>query len=202
MGRFGGAVGVAAALLVPYTAAVEEEIKLRVATLAPVRGRLEALGAVLVHPRAFEENWIVDDASGSIFGGGRLLRVRRWGEEGLVTFKGRATYQGGVKRRAETQCRIDDPEALLEIFAALGLKVTRRYQKWREAWRLGGVEVVLDETPMGPFVELEGPAADLCPLAESLHLDPAHALAGSYWELWQQWRRAHPEAPADMVFTR
>lgn len=180
---------------------MEEEIKLRVASLAPVRARLQELGALLVHPRALEDNWIVDDAAESIFGGGRLLRVRRWGNEGLVTFKGRASYHGGVKRRAETQCRIDDPQALLEIFAQVGLKVTRRYQKWREAWQLDGVEVVLDETPMGPFVELEGPAAALRPLALSLHLDPANSLAGSYSELWQQWRRTHPEAPADMVFT-
>ncbi len=179
---------------------MEEEIKLRVSSLVPVRARLKARGAVLLHPRAFEENWIVDDAAGSIFGGGRLLRLRRWGEESLVTFKGRATYEGGVKRRAETQCRISDPQALLDIFAQLGLTVTRRYQKWREAWQLGDVEVVLDETPMGPFVELEGPAAALHPLAESLHLDPAHALAGSYSELWVAWRARHPDAPADMVF--
>ena len=183
-----------------YTGAVEEEIKLRVASLAAVRARLEALGAVLLHPRAFEENWIVDDAAESIFGGGRLLRVRRWGEESLLTFKGRATYERGVKRRRETQCRVDDPRALLDIFAELGLQITRRYQKWREAWHLEGVEVVLDDTPMGPFVELEGPAAALHPLAEALQLDPAHALAGSYSELWMKWRREHPEAPADMVF--
>lgn len=179
---------------------MEEEIKLRVSSLAPVRARLEARGAVLVHPRAFEENWIVDDAAESIFGGGRLLRVRHWGEEGLVTFKGRATFEAGVKRRTETQCRIDDPQALLKILAHLGLQVTRRYQKWREAWQLDGVEVVLDETPMGPFVELEGPAAALRPLAESLQLDPAHALAGSYSELWVQWRLSHPNTPSDMVF--
>lgn len=180
---------------------MEEEIKLRVPSLAGVRERLVGRGAALVHPRAFEENWIVDDTEESIFGGGRLLRVRLWGEEGLLTFKGRATCEGGVKRRAETQCHIDDPQALLAIFAQLGLTVTRRYQKWREAWSLDGVEVVLDETPMGPFVELEGPAAVLRPLAESLELDPVHALAGSYSELWLQWRRTHPEAPADMVFS-
>lgn len=180
---------------------MEEEIKVRVASLASVRARLEERGAILVHPRALEENWIVDDRDESIFRGGRLLRVRQWGEEGLLTFKGRATYEGGVKRRAETQCRIDNPRVLLEIFAQLELRVSRRYQKWREGWRLGEVEVLLDETPMGPFVELEGPAAALAPLAESLGLDPAQALAGSYSELWVQWRRTHPEAPVDMVFS-
>jgi adenylate cyclase class 2 len=179
---------------------VEEEIKVRVAALEPVRQRLREQRAALVHPRAFEENFIVDDAEERIFRGGRLLRVRRWGEEGFVTFKGRATFQGGVKQRAETQCRVDDPQALLEILAQLGLRVTRRYQKWREAWQLEGVEVVLDETPMGPFVELEGPAELLRPLARTLGLDPDGALAGSYSELWVAWRRSHPEAPVDMVF--
>lgn len=180
---------------------MEEEIKVRVAELEPVRQRLRERGAVLTHPRAFEENWIVDDSHKSIFGGGRLLRVRRWGEQALLTFKGRATYEDGVKRRAETQCGVDDPEALLAIFAQLGLEVSRRYQKWREAWSLEGVEVALDETPMGPFVELEGPAVLLRPLARTLGLDPDGALAGSYSELWVAWRRSHPEAPVDMVFS-
>lgn len=155
---------------------------------------------MLVHPRALEENWVVDDVEESIFRGGRLLRVRRWGEEALLTFKGRASFAGGVKRREETECRIDDPQALLAIFAELGLKVSRRYQKWREAWQLEGVEVALDETPMGAFVELEGPAARLRPLAATLGLDPAQALAASYSELWVQWCRTHPDAPRDMVF--
>lgn len=179
---------------------MEEEIKLRLASLEPVRARLRRGGATLVHARAFEENWIVDDAEETIFDGGRLLRVRRWGDESLVTFKGRASYRDGVKRREELECRVESAEALLSIFAVLGYHVSRRYQKWREAWSWRGVEVVLDETPMGPFVELEGEAEELRPLAEELQLDPDHALAGSYSELWIAWRRDHPDAPRDMIF--
>jgi hypothetical protein len=63
-----------------------------------------------------------------------------------------------------------------------------------------GVHVALDETPIGCFVELEGDDAALRALAPRLGLDPAHAVAGTYLDLWNEWRTRHPEAGPDMVF--
>lgn len=179
---------------------LEQEVKIPVATLAPVRRRLGGSGARLAVSRQLEDNAVLDAPDLRLLGSGRLLRLRRWGEEAVLTFKGPASYDDGVKTRLELETGIAAPDRLLDILGQLGWSVQRRYQKWRETWRLGAVTVALDETPIGCFVEIEGPAGELAATARTLGLDPGAAIAASYQELWQQWRLAHPGAPRDMLF--
>jgi adenylate cyclase, class 2 len=180
--------------------ALEHEIKLPVTSLDGLRSCLPRCGASLRHVATFEDNWVLDDRNGGIAARGCLLRVRRWGDAATVTFKGPAQLSAGVKTRQEIETGVADAATLLELFAALGYMPRRRYQKRREEWALSGVTVALDETPMGCFVELEGPRPALAGVAVLLGLDPAHAVAGSYLQLWETFRAGHPEAPADMVF--
>jgi adenylate cyclase class 2 len=180
--------------------ALEHEIKVPVRSLAVVRDRLRASVATLRHGETFEENWVLDDGERSIAARGCLLRVRRWGAQSYLTYKGPARFSAGVKTREEIETTVGDPEVVLRALAALGFAPHRRYQKRRELWELSGVAVTLDATPMGGFVELEGPPETIPAVAAALGLDPAHAVAGTYLHLWEEYRAAHPDAPADMVF--
>jgi predicted adenylyl cyclase CyaB len=176
-------------------------MKIPVASLDQVRHRLAALGAERREPETAEENWVLDDDRGTLGHAGLLLRVRRWGDRGWLTYKGLASFAAGVKSREEVECAVSDAGALLDILARIRMRVVRRYEKRRETWRLGAVEVALDVTPMGCFVELEGPPGDLTGRASALGLDPARAVRGSYLELWREYRRSRPEVPEDMLFT-
>jgi len=62
--------------------------------------------------------------------------------------------------------------------------------------------VVLDHTPMGDFVEVEGPSHTLETTARAIGLDPSTAVRGSYLSLWREYRerRIHEDLPRDMVF--
>ncbi len=180
--------------------ALEHEIKLAVADLEDVRRRLVACGGRLDHPRIFEDNRVFDDDVGGLRKQGSVLRLRRVGERSILTFKGPATFHGAVKTRVELESAVADGETAAAILAALGFKPVRRYQKRRESWRIGDVAVSLDETPMGAFVELEGPPGVLAAALAALALDPAKALRGTYLDLWQEFRNDHPGAPVDMVF--
>lgn len=168
--------------------------------LGGVRSRMAEAGGVQIHPLVFEDNWVLDDATGSLRGSGRLLRLRRLGDEWILTFKGPASFAGGIKSRPEFETGVTAGPRMFEILAGLGFTPVRRYQKRRETWRLSGLAVSLDETPMGSFVELEGDPAAIVPAALRLGLDPQRAARGSYLELWLAWRDVHPEAPDDMVF--
>ena len=90
-----------------------------------------------------------------------------------------------------------------EILSGLGFSVFMRYEKDREEWALEDVSVVLDHTPMGSFVEVEGPRERIPVVAELLGLKIASAVRGSYASLWLDHRERHPELdlPFDMVFT-
>ena len=179
---------------------VEQEMKVPVVSLAPVRARLAAVGAERIHPQLREENWVLDDGRRSLAAAGRLLRVRQMGDGAALTVKEPGVFAGGIKSRVELETAVASAERTLAILAALGFAPVRRYQKRREAWALRGVTVALDETPMGAFVELEGESPLLRPAAVELGLDPQSAARGTYLDLWAEFRVAHPGAPEDMVF--
>ncbi|MDD5562180.1 MAG: class IV adenylate cyclase [Thermoanaerobaculaceae bacterium] len=179
---------------------LEQEMKIPVPTLTPIRQRLAEAGARRLHPQLHEGNWVLDDPSHTLAAAGRLLRVRRAGDTAALTVKEPGTFAGGIKSRVELETAVGSAEQALAILAALGFVPVRRYEKRREGWSLGGVTVALDETPMGAFVELEGESPLLEPAAVELGLDPRAAVRGTYLDLWAAFRAAHPGAPEDMVF--
>jgi adenylate cyclase class 2 len=108
------------------------------------------------------------------------LRVLNGGPQGVLTAKGPARFDGGVKTREETEIEVKDVHATLDMLDQLGFRVGWTYPKRRSLWMLDGVAVTLDVLDFGWFVELEGPATALPEMAMSFGLDPAHALKDSY----------------------
>lgn len=181
---------------------IESEIKIPVDDLDTVRGRLDDQGAERIAPPEHEHNVLFDTGDGRLAANGEVLRVRRSGDRRRLTFKGPAAYQGAVKNRREIELEVSSAARISELLEALGYRPTMRYEKRRESWRLGPVRVELDHTPMGDFVELEGPPGELENAARLLGLDPADAVAESYVRLWCEHRRRHPGLGRDMVFDR
>jgi adenylate cyclase class 2 len=179
---------------------IESEIKIPVAELDSVRHLLVRIGAEQLNPTQDEVNTLFDSADGAFASSGRALRVRRVGDRSLLTFKGPARWEGAIKHRQEIELEVSSSETIAELLHALGFAPWIRYEKRRESWILDGVRVELDRTPIGDFVELEGPVPKLEDTARTLGLEPERAVAESYVGLWQAHRRRHPELGRDMVF--
>lgn len=179
---------------------IECELKIPVAGLDAIRRRLAETGADRITGDEREINIVFDSPDGRLAASGQFLRVRRVGRRNILTFKGPASYDGAVKQRREIEVEISSSEHLSELLHALGYAPWMRYEKQRESWMVGDVHVELDHTPMGDFVELEGPNDLLEETARRLGLDPSRAVAQSYIGLWQEFRREHPELGRDMVF--
>ena len=116
-------------------------------------------------------NLLLDDDDTSLRVGGRALRVRTVDGRGLLTFKGPASFEGGVKSRLELESGVDDPGAVLALLDALGYRPRFRYEKRRTTWRFDDPArplVVVDETPLGLFAEIEGGADAVRALAAEL----------------------------------
>jgi len=178
----------------------ETELKIPVANLDAVRRRLVAVGGLRESPPEVERNELFDWPDRRLTSSGQALRLRGVGGRWVLTLKGPVSYRGRVKVREEHELEVGEGEILAEIFGRLGLAPLVRYEKERERWRLGEVEVALDRTAMGDFVELEGAVAALEGAARALDLDPAGAVRGSYVSLWEEHRARHPELelPVDM----
>ena len=181
---------------------LETELKIPVSDLGAVREALLGQAATEIHPMALEVNVLLDADDGRLQRSGSILRLRNYGEQHIVTFKGPVSYHGKIKERPEYEVSCDDTTRMSELFKHLGYLPVARYEKQREAWRLGGVEIVLDHTPMGDFVEVEGPPEKLHTTAVTLGLDPEKAVRGSYISLWSEYRssRQGEGLPNDMVF--
>jgi adenylate cyclase class 2 len=137
----------------------ETEIKLRIADVPQMRQRLTKIGFRAVRTRRFEDNWVFDFPDHRLGRAQCLLRLRRFGKESLITFKGPVEKNLHYKTREEIETSVADADLLRGIFLKMGLRECFRYQKWRTVFQnpkdLSG-HVLLDETPIGYFLEIEG----------------------------------------------
>lgn len=179
--------------------AQEIEIKFALRDRSGLLARLRANRAQMLYPETFEDNMILD-RRGELRTKGSLLRVRKFGRYTLVTFKGPVSFDGNVKSREEVQTGMESFDLAIQLFDALGYKPVFRYQKFREVWRLGDVEVVLDRTPIGDYFEIEGTLDTIRSTAELLGLNLDEGLRASYADLYRQQRRTRADLSEHMVF--
>ena len=113
-----------------------------------------------------------------------MLRLRRAAGQAVLAYKGPGRVEQGVKARDEFEVCVSDAEAMLRILAGLSFAPRFRYQKYRESYRHGGVEIVVDETPIGTFIEIEGPPAEIHAAAAALGYAASEYVLDSYPELF------------------
>ena len=193
-------------------APVEIEVKIAVTSVARARkilreGKFEAEGS-----RVFERNLVLDNAQGNLKRKGLLLRLRTTGKggkpvEALCTFKGPAREtRTHHKIRIELEFMASDSDECLAVFAGIGFHPSFRYDKFRTKFSRRGRgagkqgHIVLDETPIGVFLELEGPGAWIDRTAKNLGFSQDDYITMSYARLWEKWREEHSIPAGDMVF--
>ncbi len=181
----------------------EIETKFRVADRAVLESRLAALGA-RPGPREDETNVLYDEPGGRLRAEGCALRVRTVNERrGLLTFKGPPMVSKGIKSRLEWESEVESPRAVAEILESLGYRPAFRYDKLRTTWTFADPRrpvVVVDETPLGLFAEIEGDDAAVRALAREIDVAEEDFIAESYVMLWFAARAKNPSLSADMVF--
>ncbi|MGI8783029.1 MAG: class IV adenylate cyclase [Acidobacteriota bacterium] len=153
----------------------------------------------LVAARHFEDNFLLDWPDKRIGAGGCTLRVRILEGRGLLTFKGPVVPGLAVKSRPESEVEVSDGAALIEIFESLGLRSQFRYQKYRTVYRRGECLVVVDDTPIGMFFEIEGEVGEIRNLTALLGFSEEQWLRDSYRELYQTEARRSGSPARDMI---
>ena len=162
----------------------ETEIKFLVSDLPVLRARVLAAGGVLIAPRVLEVNLRFENATNGLRPAGQVLRLRR-DTRARLTYKGPSAALGQVQTRPEFETEVADFNATRAILEGLGYHLSWAYEKYRETFHLGAVEVVLDELPFGNFLELEGPdESSLRATADLLGLDWWQRYLGGYSTLF------------------
>lgn len=182
--------------------------------------------------RVHEWNVLFDTPEDDLGRRGELLRIRTETpaesnakrarpkvEHALLTFKrpvGGEAAPGGSpsspphhKVREEIELQVADAAALTKIFEGLGLCSWFRYEKFRTTFRLPkaqewaeGLLIELDETPIGRFVELEGPPKAIDRAAKKLGFAKRDYIVTNYLTLYREECQRRGEKPGDMVFAK
>ncbi len=182
---------------------LEAEVKIPVER-NPLDGYVEPEVRV-VKPRHFEENWVLDFEDARLRRSASLLRIRRVGERGTITFKGPPQAHLSLKVREEVETEVAHPMRALAIFERLGLRPIYRYQKYRTEYRVqlpsgAALSVTFDETPMGNFLELEGDERSIREFLRRFRLEEKPLLRASYPTLYAEFCRVRGKPFGDMLF--
>ncbi len=178
---------------------VETEVKVQV-PMDVVEATRAAWAWRLEHPRTFEDDRLWDTPEGALRARGELLRLRRYGETVTLTWKGRPAGDPAFKRRPELEVTVADEAAVAAILGRLGLTVWFRYQKYRTVYRHGDVHVAVDETPLGVYVELEGPPEAIEASLRQFRWEAWPRTTATYYEIFQAAVRAGRWSKADLTF--
>ena len=184
-----------------HSSRFETEIKLRVESPARLKRRLARLGFSVVKRRVLEINIVFDTPSGAVRREGKLLRLRQAGSRGTITFKG-PPAAGRYKFREEIESDLADGAAMQLILERLGYAPVFRYEKYRTEYaqpRQTG-RAMLDQTPIGDFLELEGSPGWIDRTARALGYAPADYITASYGALYLVRCQARGVEPSHMVF--
>lgn len=112
-----------------------------------------------------------------------VLRLRRIGKRGILTYKERLPTPSDIKHQREDETSVEDPEAMELILDALGFTAALVYEKRRETWMLGKSEIVLDELPFGLFMEIEGTEQGIRDIESKLGIKGLRTEAATYPQL-------------------
>jgi adenylate cyclase, class 2 len=177
----------------------EVEIKFTLDDLKEMERRLKRAGFRRQTARTHEMNTLYDLPSGEITARGEVLRLREYGGNWKLTHKSKGTA-GRHKVRIERETGISDGVQAEGILTALGYAPKFRYEKFRSEWTDGSGHVVLDETPIGNFGEIEGPPRWIDRTARALGLSAADYITESYGLLFLDWKRRTGSSAQHMTF--
>lgn len=204
----------------------EIEVKLRVDDVAGLVRALKALPAKQT-ARVHEQDTLFDTEDGwfqkreailrlrtctpAAVRVARGARIRRMGKatEGILTFKGllegTKAGVGHYKEREEIEFHVRNVVRFAGVLRRIGMRPWFRYEKYRTTYasrQYPGLKFELDETPIGFFLELEGPKRQIRRAAEALGYSRADYITASYLELYAAKRPRSRSRLGNMLFRK
>jgi len=177
----------------------EVEIKFKVDDLRAVARKLRTSGFRVSTKRTHEMNTLYDLPGEVLRKRHELLRIRKYGSEWTLTFKS-GTKRGRHSSRVEFETKVEDGNTLDAILRRLRYAPTFRYEKFRAEWMDGKGHVVVDETPIGNFCEIEGPPRWIDATAKKLGVSAADYITKNYATLFEEWKRETHSPAREMTF--
>jgi adenylate cyclase class 2 len=177
----------------------EIEIKFRVGDPGTLRRRLRAAGFRMETRPTREINTLYDLPGEKLRKRKELLRVRSYGSSWKLTHKSRGKA-GRHSSRVELETGVSDGRKMDAILRALGYSPSFRYEKFRAEWSDGKGQVVVDQTPIGDFCEIEGAPRWIDATAKKLGISQQDYITKNYATLFAEWKQDSQSTASEMTF--
>jgi adenylate cyclase class 2 len=179
--------------------AKEVEIKFRIENMPAVIRSLKQAAFKRITRPTHEMNTLYDLPGETLRGRGELLRLRKYGDKWVLTHKAKGKA-GRHKSRFELQTKVEDGKEMDAILRALGFAPIFRYEKYRAEWSDGVGHVVLDETPIGNFGEIEGSPRWIDRTACALGIRSSDYITSTYAPMFFEWKQRTGSKATEMTF--
>jgi len=137
----------------------------------------------------------------------QILTFKRPTAQQTAAHTSRYPSFGSHKVRDEIEAQVTDSDNLIKIFEGLGMRGWFRYEKYRSTYQLPatktwarGLLIEVDETPIGTFVELEGPPTAIDRAATELGYSKKDYILTNYLALYAEDCRRKGQQPQNMLF--
>jgi len=177
----------------------ETEIKFRVADLRALGRKLRALKFRQVTRSTREFNTLYDLPGQTLRKRKELLRLRQYGSEWKLTHKS-GSKVSRHSTRDELETGVKDGKTMEKILRALGYAPSFRYEKLRAEWTDHKGQLVIDQTPIGNYCELEGPPRWIDATAKKLGVSHSEYITRNYATLFSEWKQATKHKAEEMTF--
>jgi adenylate cyclase, class 2 len=177
----------------------EVEIKFGIANLRALARKLRGARFRMVTSRTHEMNTLYDLPGEVLRARKELLRLRKYGSEWTLTHKAKKKT-GRHSSREELETRVEAGKQMDLILRALGYAPSFRYEKFRAEWTDGRGQVVVDETPIGNFCEIEGAPRWIDATAKKLGVSDGDFITKNYAGLFAEWKEQTESRAEEMTF--
>lgn len=168
---------------------MEIEVKIKIDDLKKIKRKIIKLGFRTISPYSFEHNILFDTKDERLKKNKLLLRLRKIDDKYIVTFKHPPEHSQDTshyKIREEKEIEVSDYENIKSIFTGLGFKVFFIYEKYREIFDNGNVKIMMDHTPIGDYIEIEGDAEGIDKIAAQLGYSKSDYITDNYMALFKR----------------
>jgi adenylate cyclase class 2 len=168
---------------------LEIEVKIKADDLEEIKRKIIKLGFRTIAPYSFEHNILFDTTDERLKKNKLLLRLRKIEDKYIVTFKHppeQSPDTNHYKIREEKEIEVSDYENIKSIFTGLGFNVFFIYEKYREIFDNGEVKIMMDHTPIGDYIEIEGDVEEIDKTAARLGYSKSDYITDNYMTLFRK----------------
>lgn len=178
----------------------EIEVKFLINDLNSIERKLIDLKAALLHTQHLEQNYRFDTIDGKLTSESKVLRIRK-DRDNWITYKAPGSLNDGIRSRQEIEFQISDIEAARSMLECLGFRIFQTYEKYRTVYILDDTKIMVDELPMGNFIEIEGDEVqNLKKIAAELNLQWERRIDRSYLSIFDDICAARGLGSQDLTF--